>query len=94
MPKFLLRFFSWNTRRAKFTYHHNFFSLIANLRLFHRIERILLIISFCLEPYSIDGVLATPDWSVVRHRFVVLEMPVDTLVCVAITAALRRTLVP
>jgi Mn2+/Fe2+ NRAMP family transporter len=35
---------------------------------FHRIERVLLVISSTLALYIIDGILAAPDWSAVWHN--------------------------
>jgi Mn2+/Fe2+ NRAMP family transporter len=69
-------------------------SLIVVLGSFHRVERILLIISSTLALYIIDGVLAAPDWSAVWHHSVVPHMPVDNLGWIAIAATLGTTLAP
>ncbi|MDO8179694.1 MAG: divalent metal cation transporter [Undibacterium sp.] len=69
-------------------------SLIVVLGSFHRIERILLIISSTLALYIIDGILAAPDWSAVWHNSVVPHMPVDNLGWIAIAATLGTTLAP
>ena len=69
-------------------------SLIVVLGSFHRIERILLIISSSLALYIIDGILAAPDWSAVWHNSVVPHMPIDNLGWVAIAATLGPTLAP
>lgn len=69
-------------------------SLLVILGSFHRIERILLIISSTLALYIIDGILAAPDWSAVWHNSVVPHLPVDNLGWVAIAATLGTTLAP
>jgi Mn2+/Fe2+ NRAMP family transporter len=69
-------------------------SLVVVLGSFHRIERILLIISSSLALYIIDGILAAPDWSAVWHNSVIPHMPVDNLGWIAIAATLGTTLAP
>ena len=69
-------------------------SLVVVLGSFHRIERILLIVSSMLALYIIDGILAQPDWSQVWHHSLVPHMPVDELGWVAIAATLGTTLAP
>ncbi len=69
-------------------------SLVVVLGSFHRIERILLIISSSLALYIIDGILAAPDWSAVWNNSVIPHMPVDNLGWVAIAATLGTTLAP
>jgi Mn2+/Fe2+ NRAMP family transporter len=69
-------------------------SLVVVLGSFHRIERVLLVISSTLALYIIDGVLAAPDWSAVWHNSVVPHMPVDNLGWIAIAATLGTTLAP
>ena len=69
-------------------------SLIVVLGSFHRVERILLVISSTLALYIIDGILAAPDWSAVWHNSVVPHMPVDNLGWIAIAATLGTTLAP
>ncbi|MFZ6750572.1 NRAMP family divalent metal transporter [Undibacterium sp. Ren11W] len=69
-------------------------SLMVVLGSFHRIERVLLVISSTLALYIIDGILAAPDWSAVWHNSVVPHMPVDNLGWIAIAATLGTTLAP
>jgi Mn2+/Fe2+ NRAMP family transporter len=69
-------------------------SLVVVLGSFHRIERVLLVISSTLALYIIDGILAAPDWSAVWHNSVVPHMPVDNLGWIAIAATLGTTLAP
>ena len=69
-------------------------SLVVILGSFHRVERILLVISSSLALYIIDGILAAPDWSEVWHNSVVPHMPVDNLGWIAIAATLGTTLAP
>lgn len=69
-------------------------SLVVVLGSFHRVERILLIISATLALYIIDGILAAPDWSQVWHYSIVPHMPVNQLGWIAIAATLGTTLAP
>lgn len=69
-------------------------SLVVVLGSFHRIERVLLLISSTLALYIIDGILAAPDWTAVWYNSVVPHMPVDNLGWVAIAATLGTTLAP
>ena len=69
-------------------------SLMVVLGSFHRIERVLLLISSTLALYIIDGILAAPDWSAVWHYSIVPHMPTDQLGWVAIAATLGTTLAP
>lgn len=69
-------------------------SLIVVMGSFHRIERILLIISSTLALYIIDGILAKPDWSQVWHNSIVPHMPTDNIGWIAIAATLGTTLAP
>ncbi|MDO8699741.1 MAG: divalent metal cation transporter [Rhodoferax sp.] len=69
-------------------------SLVVVLGSFHRIERILLVVSSTLALYIIDGILAAPDWGLVWHNSVVPHMPVDNLGWIAIAATLGTTLAP
>lgn len=68
--------------------------LIVVLGSFHRVERVLLVISSTLALYIVDGILAAPDWSEVWHNSVIPHMPTDKLGWVAIAAALGTTLAP
>lgn len=61
---------------------------------FHRVERILLVVSSTLALYIVDGVLAGPDWQAVASGAVVPRLPLDTAGWVAIAAALGTTLAP
>lgn len=69
-------------------------SLVVVLGSFHRIERVLLVISSTLALYIVDGILAAPDWSEVWHNSVLPHMPVDNLGWIAIAATLGTTLAP
>jgi Mn2+/Fe2+ NRAMP family transporter len=69
-------------------------SLVVVLGSFHRIERVLLVISSTLALYIVDGILAAPDWSAVWHNSVIPHMPTDHLGWVAIAATLGTTLAP
>jgi hypothetical protein len=69
-------------------------ALVVVVGSFHRVERILLVVSSTLTLYIIDGVLAGPDWSAVAVGSVVPRMPLDTAGWVAIAAALGTTLAP
>lgn len=67
---------------------------IVLLGSFHRIERVLLVISSTLALYIIDGILAAPDWSEVWHYSIVPHMPVSQLGWIALAATLGTTLAP
>lgn len=69
-------------------------SAIVVMGSFHRVERILLIISSTLALYIIDGILAKPDWSLVWHNSIVPHMPEDNIGWIAIAATLGTTLAP
>ena len=69
-------------------------SLIVVLGSFHRVERILLVVSSTLALYIVDGILAAPDWSQVWYSSVVPRMPVDQAGWIAIAATLGTTLAP
>lgn len=69
-------------------------ALIVVMGSFHRIERILLIVSSTLALYIIDGILAKPDWSQVWHNSIVPHMPTDNIGWIAIAATLGTTLAP
>lgn len=61
---------------------------------FHRVERILLLISASLALYIVDGILAAPDWSAVVHQSLIPHFPTDHAGWVAIAATLGTTLAP
>lgn len=69
-------------------------SLIVVLGSFHKVERILLIVSSTLALYIIDGILAKPDWSQVWQNSIVPHMPTNSIGWIAIAATLGTTLAP
>lgn len=69
-------------------------SLIVVLGSFHRVERVLLVVSSTLALYIIDGILARPDWSLVVNSSLIPRLPVNAAGWVAIAAALGTTLAP
>ena len=69
-------------------------SLIVVLGSFHRVERVLLVVSSTLALYIIDGLLAKPDWSMVLSGSLVPRMPLNAAGWVAVAAALGTTLAP
>ena len=69
-------------------------SLVVVLGSFHRVERVLLVISATLALYIVDGFLAAPDWSAVWHHSLVPHLPTSAAGWVAIAAALGTTLAP
>ena len=68
--------------------------LVVVLGSFHRVERVLLVISSTLALYIIDGLLAKPDWSQVLNNSVIPRMPLTSAGWVALAAALGTTLAP
>jgi len=69
-------------------------SILVVMGSFHRVERILLIVSSTLALYIIDGILAKPDWSLVWHNSIIPHMPSDNAGWIAIAATLGTTLAP
>jgi Mn2+/Fe2+ NRAMP family transporter len=69
-------------------------SLVVVLGSFHKVERILLIVSSTLALYIIDGILAKPDWSQVWQNSIVPHMPTGSLGWIALAATLGTTLAP
>ena len=69
-------------------------SLVMVLGSFHRVERVLLVISSTLALYIVDGLLAEPDWAEVWHYSLIPHMPTNAAGWVAIAAALGTTLAP
>lgn len=69
-------------------------SLMVVLGSFHRVERVLLVISATLALYIVDGILAAPDWNAVWHHSVVPHMPSSAAGWIVIAAALGTTLAP
>ncbi len=68
--------------------------LVVVLGSFHRIEKILLLISATLALYIVDGIMAAPDWSAVVHYSLIPHMPDNQLAWIAIAATLGTTLAP
>ncbi len=69
-------------------------SLIVVLGSFHRVERVLLVVSSTLALYIVDGLLAQPDWTQVLNNSVIPRMPQTAAGWVALAAALGTTLAP
>ena len=69
-------------------------SLVVVLGSFHRVERVLLVISSTLALYIVDGLLAAPDWGEVMHHSVIPHLPTTAAGWIAIAAALGTTLAP
>ena len=69
-------------------------SMVVVLGSFHRVERVLLIISATLALYIVDGLLAGPDWSAVWYHSVIPHLPTSAAGWTAIAAALGTTLAP
>lgn len=69
-------------------------ALVVVLGSFHRVERVLLVISSTLALYIVDGFLAAPDWSEVLNNSVIPRMPLTSAGWVALAAALGTTLAP
>ena len=69
-------------------------SLIVVLGSFHRVERVLLVVSSTLALYIVDGLLAKPDWSLVVRDSLIPHLPVTAAGWIALAAALGTTLAP
>jgi Mn2+/Fe2+ NRAMP family transporter len=69
-------------------------TLVVVLGSFHRVERVLLVISSTLALYIVDGIVAGPDWHSVVGGALVPRMPLSTAGWVAIAASLGTTLAP
>lgn len=69
-------------------------SLVVVFGSFHRVERVLLVISASLSLYIVDGFLAAPDWGAVWHHSLVPHLPTSAAGWIAIAAALGTTLAP
>ena len=61
---------------------------------FHRIERVLLLLSAVLGTYLISVFLAQPDWGAAGRGTVVPSMPLDRSAVLVATACLGTTLAP
>ena len=60
-------------------------SLVVVLGSFHRVERVLLVISATLALYIVDGILAGPDWQQVWHHSLVPHLPTSPLTAMRAT---------
>ena len=69
-------------------------SLVVVLGSFHRVERILLVVSATLALYIVDGILAKPDWPQVWFNSFVPNLPQDPADWIAVAATLGTTLAP
>jgi Mn2+/Fe2+ NRAMP family transporter len=69
-------------------------SMVVILGSFHRVEKILLVISASLALYIIDGILAAPEWGQVVHSLIIPHLPTTPAGWVAIAATLGTTLAP
>jgi len=69
-------------------------SMMVVLGSFHRIERVLLVISATLALYIVDGILANPDWSAVWRHALIPSVPHSEGAWVAVAATLGTTLAP
>jgi Mn2+/Fe2+ NRAMP family transporter len=61
---------------------------------FHRVEKVLLLISSTLALYIVAGILAAPDWGQVLHYSIVPHLPTSPAGWVVIAATLGTTLAP
>ena len=61
---------------------------------FHRVERLLLLVSTVFLAYIISGVLAGPDWGAAARGLVIPSMPVDSASIALVTATVGTTLAP
>ncbi len=69
-------------------------SLVVVLGSFHRVERVLLVISSTLALYIVDGLLARPEWATVLNGSLIPRMPLNSAGWIALAAALGTTLAP
>jgi Mn2+/Fe2+ NRAMP family transporter len=69
-------------------------SLLVVLGSFHRVERVLLVVSATLALYIVDGILAGPDWSQVWRNAIIPNLPDSQTGWTALAAALGTTLAP
>nr|WP_090343138.1 divalent metal cation transporter [Mycolicibacterium malmesburyense]CRL73903.1 Mn2+/Fe2-transporter, NRAMP family [Mycolicibacterium malmesburyense] len=61
---------------------------------FHRVERLLLLLSTVFLAYIVSGVLAEPDWGAAAHGLLVPTMPTDREALAIVTATVGTTLAP
>ncbi|WP_422749195.1 NRAMP family divalent metal transporter [Mycobacterium sp. WMMD1722] len=69
-------------------------SLLVLRGSFHRIERILLVLSTVFVAYIASGLLAHPDWGAAAHGLLIPTMPPDREAIAIVTATLGTTLAP
>lgn len=69
-------------------------SLLVLRGSFHRVERILLLLSTAFLAYIGSGVLADPDWGAAVHGMLIPTMPFTSSAVVIVTATLGTTLAP
>ena len=69
-------------------------SLVVVLGSFHRVERVLLMVSATLTLYIAAGILAQPDWSLVWYHSLVPHTPLTKAGWIAVAATLGTTLAP
>jgi len=69
-------------------------SLLVLRGSFHRVERLLLLVSTVFLAYIVSGFLARPDWGAALHGTVVPTMPMTGEAVAIVTATLGTTLAP
>jgi Mn2+/Fe2+ NRAMP family transporter len=69
-------------------------SLLVLRGSFHRVERVLLLLSTVFLAYVGSGVLAHPDWGAALHGMLVPTMPANSEDIAIVTATLGTTLAP
>lgn len=69
-------------------------SLLVLRGSFHRVERLLLLLSTVFLAYIASGVLAHPDWGAAVEGLVVPTMPTDRAAIAIVTATVGTTLAP
>ncbi|MFN8089613.1 MAG: divalent metal cation transporter [Mycobacterium sp.] len=69
-------------------------SLLVLRGSFHRVERVLLLLSTVFLAYIGSGVLADPDWGAAVHGMLIPTMPFTSSAVVIVTATLGTTLAP
>ena len=69
-------------------------SLLVLRGSFHRVERVLLLVSTVFLAYLASGFLAGPDWGAALHGAVVPTMPMTGEALAIVTATLGTTLAP
>ena len=71
-----------------------FVSLLVLRGSFHRVERLLLLLSTVFLAYIASGILAKPDWGAALHGALVPTMPMTGQAIGIVTATLGTTLAP